>query len=172
MRIKHLLSIGLLLLLSVQTHGETAIPADLLSEIRSAAKTSEGDIIYIDFWASWCKPCRKSFPWMNAMHKKYQTRGFKVLAVNVDKERALADKFLKNTPTEFPIFYDPEGRLAKAFKLQGMPSSFMIDDKGQILSAHKGFFESRTPSYEKEIQSLLTQYLPTRQSSTKKRASR
>ncbi len=155
MRIK-LFIIAWLLLLSAPSHAATTVPAAIFSEIQSAAEMQPGDIVYLDFWASWCSPCRKSFPWMNAMHQKYQPRGFKVLAVNVDKELAMAERFLASVPATFSIFYDPKGRLAKAFKIKGMPSSVMIDDQGRIQIAHTGFFKDKKPLYEQEIQSLLT----------------
>lgn len=124
----------------------------MLSEVISLKK---GEVLYVDFWASWCNPCRKSFPWMNAMQEKYAKQGFKIVAINVDHERALADEFLNSQPINFTIHYDPEGALAKAFQLQGMPSSFIIDDSGAIRFSHKGFFEDRTTQYEHEISSLI-----------------
>ncbi|WP_027331063.1 TlpA disulfide reductase family protein [Marinimicrobium agarilyticum] len=146
-----------LLLLSISSWAEpSVVPAKVFEEIKASASMKQGDILYIDFWASWCNPCRKSFPWMNEMVRKHHSKGFKVLAVNVDKERALADKFLASINTEFPVFYDPKGRLATIFDLKGMPSSFIVDYEGNLLMSHKGFFEDREATYEKEIKSLLT----------------
>ena len=69
----------------------------------------KGKVVYVDFWASWCTPCRKSFPWMNDLHKKYKDQGLEVVAVNLDKSRAPIDEFLKKTPADFTIAYDPSG---------------------------------------------------------------
>jgi len=155
MRIKYIF-LACLFLLPFRSYAESVLPADVFAKIQAAANIQPGEVVYVDFWASWCNPCRKSFPWMNAMHQKYQSKGFKVLAINVDKERELADVFLSQISATFPIFYDPAGDLAKAFQLKGMPSSFVINDKGAILVAHKGFFENNVAAYETEIQSFLT----------------
>src|SRR4051812_16001142 len=71
-----------------------------------------GKVVLVDFWASWCEPCRHSFPWLNAMQAKYADRGLVVIGVNVDRERADADRFLRDVPAKFQIVYDPEGTLA------------------------------------------------------------
>jgi thiol-disulfide isomerase/thioredoxin len=147
----------LLLLLAMPGLADSALPKEVFNEIKSAVEVGDHDIVYVDFWASWCNPCRKSFPWMNQMVTKYGNTGFKVLAINVDKDRALADKFLATVDTSFPIYYDPNGALAKQFKLKGMPSSFLLDSEGNVLQAHKGFFEDHVETYENEIRSHLTQ---------------
>lgn len=144
----------LLLVFSVHGNAEALSP-QLLQEIKLITKTDKNDIVYVDFWASWCRPCRKSFPWMNTMQEKYQDRGLKVLAVNLDKERNLAESFLKTVPALVQVMYDPEGHLAADFDVQAMPSSFIIDGEGRIRHQHKGFFEDRTDDYEDEIRSLI-----------------
>ena len=85
----------------------------------------KGKVVWVDFWASWCVPCRRSFPWMNTMHRKYGAEGLEIIAVNLDKERALADGFLAETPAEFALRFDPAGALAKEFGVQAMPSSYL-----------------------------------------------
>ena len=115
----------------------------------------KGEVIYLDFWASWCVPCRKSFPWMNQINAEYKEQGFSVISVNLDANRSLAKKFLKESPASFPVIYDPKGKIAKHFKIQGMPSSMLIGRDGQIKSRHTGFFTKKIPSYQQEIQQLL-----------------
>lgn len=115
----------------------------------------KGDVIYIDFWASWCVPCRQSFPWMNSLKAKYQTDGFTIISINLDHSRALADGFLKEVTANFPVIYDPKGLIARKYKLKGMPSSFIVDRTGQIVSAHVGFNQEKRIAYEKEIDALL-----------------
>ncbi|WP_084005102.1 TlpA disulfide reductase family protein [Gilvimarinus polysaccharolyticus] len=144
-----------LLLFSFYGWADNILPQETFSEIKQSAGMKDGDIVYVDFWASWCNPCRKSFPWMNKMVDKYESQGFKILAINVDKDRALAEKFLASVDITFPIYYDPEGNFAKTFKLKGMPSSFILDSNGAVLQTHKGFFENQVDTYENEIQSLL-----------------
>jgi peroxiredoxin len=90
------------------------------------------------------------------MQAKYQARGFKVIAVNLDKDQALAKKFLENNPAKFDVGYDPQGSLASQLKVKGMPSSFLINRDGEIVSSHIGFLEKDTGMMEKKIQSLLS----------------
>ncbi|MFT4993430.1 MAG: thiol-disulfide isomerase/thioredoxin [Paraglaciecola sp.] len=117
----------------------------------------QGQVVYLDFWASWCKPCRKSFPWMNAMGAKYGPEGLQILAINLDAVPQLARQFLDKVPATMPIIYDPAGNIAAAYQLLGMPSSYLIDKKGLIRIAHKGFFINKQAEYEQEIQTLLSE---------------
>jgi thiol-disulfide isomerase/thioredoxin len=117
-------------------------------------------VVYVDFWASWCIPCKKSFPWMNAMHQKYKNQGLKIIAINVDEDSADADKFLANTPADFTILRDPKGKLAKQYKLIGMPSSLLFDTQGKLVSRHVGFKKSKIESYEAEFKKLLPNTTP------------
>lgn len=116
-----------------------------------------GQVVYVDFWASWCKPCRKSFPWMNEMQQKYQAAGLHIIAINLDTERQLADEFLAQVPAAMLIVYDPQGLIAQDYQLLGMPSSYLIDKNGQIRFVHKGFFSDRQKQYEHEINTLLSE---------------
>lgn len=115
----------------------------------------KGKVVWVDFWASWCAPCRRSFPWLNTMQRKYGRQGLQIIAVNVDKDRALADKFLEETPAEFSLRFDPTGKLAKEFKVQAMPSSFVLDASGQMLASHVGFKLADTDKYERGIREAL-----------------
>ncbi|MBA6233601.1 MULTISPECIES: TlpA family protein disulfide reductase [unclassified Colwellia] len=114
-----------------------------------------GEVIYVDFWASWCGPCRKSFPWMNKMQREHQSKGFTVVSINLDAEQALAKEFLQDNSANFAVVYDPKGDLARFFKIQGMPSSLIINKEGEIKYAHSGFFTAKVSQYEQEIQQLL-----------------
>ena len=117
----------------------------------------KGKVVYLDFWASWCPPRRKSFPWLNEMQKRYGEQGFAVIAVNLDKTHDLADRFLSKYPAEFTVAYDPDGRVAEQYHVQGMPSSFFIDRKGRIREIHMGFRTEDTSQLEDTLQSLLVQ---------------
>ena len=110
-----------------------------------------GKVIYVDFWASWCAPCRQSFPWMNDMQKKYKAQDFVVVSINVDAKRALANKFLNEVSADFAVIYDNRGVLAKKFQLKGMPSSYLFDRQGQLISAHNGFNDKKKQLFEQEI---------------------
>jgi len=116
-----------------------------------------GKVVYVDFWASWCVPCRKSFPWMNSLQKRYAGQGLVIVAVNLDKSRELSDRFLSEVPSELTIAYDPDGEVASAYKVKGMPSSYLIDRAGRIHSSHIGFREETASDMEAAIKDLLQQ---------------
>jgi thiol-disulfide isomerase/thioredoxin len=114
-----------------------------------------GKVIWVDFWASWCAPCRRSFPWMNTMYRKYAAEGLEIIAVNVDKDRKLAEDFLAETPAEFRLHFDPSGGLAADFGVQAMPSSFVLDADGNVLAKHYGFKLADIEEYEQAIRAAL-----------------
>lgn len=116
-----------------------------------------GKVVYLDFWASWCIPCRKSFPWMNEMMDKYQGVGLEVVAVNLDKDRALAVDFLKKIEARFTIAFDPQGDSARAYQLRGMPSSYLIGRDGKLYATHIGFRDKDKAKMELAIKQLLKQ---------------
>lgn len=120
-----------------------------------AIQSARGRVVLLDFWASWCAPCRKSFPWMNALQKKYGDRGLMVIAVNLDVERELAARFLQTIPAQFRIEYDPEGDLAARLNVAAMPTSFLLDRSGKIVKQHAGFREAQLAAREQEIEALL-----------------
>ena len=110
-----------------------------------------GRVVYVDFWASWCGPCRKSFPWLASLQQRYEKKGLTVVAINLDKDRALADKFLKQYSAPFTVVFDPSGKTAEAFAVRGMPTSFLIDRSGVILSTHVGFDPKEAAAIEARI---------------------
>jgi cytochrome c biogenesis protein CcmG, thiol:disulfide interchange protein DsbE len=115
----------------------------------------KNQVVYLDFWASWCGPCRQSFPWMNEMQARYGDQGFKVIAINLDDERANADRFLAEVQANFDIGYDPDGKTAEMYNLKVMPSSYLIDREGNLVLAHKGFKTKDRVSMETRIKELL-----------------
>ena len=119
--------------------------------------TLKGKVVIVDFWASWCVPCRQSFPWLNEMQAKYRDRGLVVIGINVDRERAEADRFLQQTPADFQIVYDPDGALATRYQVPGMPSSYVIGRDGQQAGVHIGFRKGMSAQREAELDRLLTQ---------------
>ena len=140
-----------LLLLSPLLYGNEIIPFTY----SEAIKPYKGKVVYLDFWASWCAPCRKSFPWMNDLKNKFDNDKFVVVSVNLDADKKLAERFLSQVPANFSITYDPNGDLAGELQLKGMPSSFLINTEGKIVSAHMGFTEKKKLRYEQEIKELL-----------------
>ncbi len=117
----------------------------------------QGKVVYLDFWASWCIPCRKSFPWMNKIQDQYSDDDLVIIAVNLDKKKSLATAFLAENPATFNILYDPKGRLAKQFHIKGMPSSVIFDRNGKPIKAHTGFFAKKISEYEQEIKHTVNQ---------------
>lgn len=115
----------------------------------------KGKTVLVDFWASWCAPCRKSFPWLNDMQKKYGAKGLVIVGVNVDTERALADNFLRKLPADFRVAFDTDGKVASIYQLAGMPSSFLIDANGDIKYRHVGFRSEDQAPYEARIRELV-----------------
>ena len=97
-----------------------------------------GKVVYLDFWASWCVPCRQSFPFMEALQREHGPEGLVVIAVNVDTERSLAAGFLAATPVGFKIVYDPAGKLAEQWQLEGMPTTILIRRNGEGAPPHDG----------------------------------
>ncbi len=117
--------------------------------------TTTGSLIYVDFWASWCGPCKQSFPWMNAMQEKYKAQGLKIIGVNLDAKSEDAKKFLEQNPAKFTVAFDPKGVLPKSYGVRGMPTSFLIGKNGKIISQHLGFNAADSEKLEKEIKAAL-----------------
>jgi len=115
----------------------------------------KGKVVYVDFWASWCAPCKQSFPWMNEMQAKYGARGFQVVAVNVDAKREDADKFLAEVPASFTIGFDPKGDSPKRFQIKGMPSSVLVGPDGHVVKVHAGFRPDERKAQEDAIVAAL-----------------
>jgi cytochrome c biogenesis protein CcmG, thiol:disulfide interchange protein DsbE len=140
---------GCLLALMLCAASQAAEPALDLAPYR-------GRVVVVDFWASWCKPCRQSIPWLNGLRDRYGPRGLVIIGVNVDAERADANRFLREVPIAFEVVYDPAGVIARKFDVQGMPSSFVFDRNGALVRTHLGFRENRRSEHEAEIEALLS----------------
>ena len=115
----------------------------------------KGKVVYVDFWASWCGPCKQSFPFMNELQAKYRAQGFEVLAINLDVKRDEADKFLAEVPAQFTVAFDAKGDSAKRFEIKGMPSSYLIGRDGKVAAAHRGFKEQDRKDLESRIAQAL-----------------
>ncbi len=117
---------------------------------------STGRVVLVDFCASWCGPCKASFPVLQDLHTRFAPRGLVVLAVSVDDNPAALQRFLKENPVTFPVVRDATQRLVKESDVQGMPTSFLVDAAGRIRHVHAGFHGKRTAQqYEAEIEALL-----------------
>lgn len=147
--------VGLLALHPVMA--ENKAPEARLNTPQGEIKLSDlkGQVIYLDFWASWCGPCRKSFPWMNTLQSQYKDKGLKIIGVNLDSEPEKADQFLSKVPADFTIAMDPEGKIAELFQVKGMPTSYLIDRQGNLRLQHIGFRQKDTEKLEAKIKNLL-----------------
>ncbi|MDP2901916.1 MAG: TlpA disulfide reductase family protein [Methylovulum sp.] len=125
-----------------------------------ALKALSGKVIYLDFWASWCAPCRTSFPLLNALHKKLNARGFEVVAVNLDEDKTKAEQFLKEIPVNFTVLRDSKGEWADRYVVESMPTSFIIDKHGVVQHIHHGFSSDDVTGLEQKITGLLAATQP------------
>ncbi|MEH6453033.1 MAG: TlpA disulfide reductase family protein [Psychromonas sp.] len=155
-RTLYLISIVLLLFNVMKVNAQQAItePRWLSSFELSEYKNK---VVYLDFWASWCVPCRESFPWLNEMQTKYQDQGLVVIAVNLDRDVNKAHQFVKKFPASFYLFSDPKAELAIKYKVTGMPSSYLFSIDGKLKETHIGFKKSEADKYEANIVKLLAQ---------------
>lgn len=115
----------------------------------------KGQVVYVDFWAAWCAPCRESFPWMNRMQAEFGRDGLIIIAVNVDRDRADAERFLHDHPAQFRILYDPQGQLPEKFGVRVMPTSFLIDRNGSVSARHEGFRVKDRELLTQQLRSLV-----------------
>lgn len=116
----------------------------------------EGKVLLVDFWASWCAPCKASFPTLNELTETYGDQGLVILAVNVDTDFKAFEKFVQRTPPEFTVVRDGEQKLVAAAGVSTMPSSFLVDRNGVIRSVHSGYHGDKTrEAYIGEIEELL-----------------
>ncbi|MCF6210869.1 MAG: TlpA family protein disulfide reductase [Gammaproteobacteria bacterium] len=117
----------------------------------------KGRVVYLDFWATWCPPCRKSFPWMDEMQAQYGDDGLTIVAISIDRNRQLAERFTQQMKPGFIIAHDAKGSVAKSYKVSAMPTSYLIDREGNIVSTHLGFRKSDEAKLERRIEDLLDQ---------------
>lgn len=114
-----------------------------------------GKVVYLDFWASWCGPCKISLPLLNELYRALSTNGFEVLAVNIDTIPSDAIKFLGRYPVDYQVVSDPKGDYTKQFSVVSMPTAFIIDRSGVIRDIHRGFKAKDIKKIEERVRSLL-----------------
>ncbi|MEC8443552.1 MAG: TlpA disulfide reductase family protein [Pseudomonadota bacterium] len=134
-------------LLTTNTSGENDNAPVSLSSYR-------GKVVYLDFWASWCAPCRVSLPALDTLYKDYQSQGFEVVAVNLDETTEEATAFLNDIPVSYTQLFDNDG-VASTYQVRGMPTAYLIDRNGHLHSQHVGFNSNDLPQLRREIETLL-----------------
>jgi thiol-disulfide isomerase/thioredoxin len=142
-----LLSLAALMLASIQTllasEAGKAAPVCALSAVGDSKPYNlqqfQGKVLYVDFWASWCGPCAKSFPFLNNLNREFKGRGLQIIGINLDEKPDEAKSFLSKYPANFTVAADVGGECAKNFGVEAMPSSYLIDRNGVIRHIHLGF---------------------------------
>lgn len=165
-----LFSSGLALLLAVALPGRApaitalapgqAAPAfDLpTGDGRSLSLASlKGKVVLVDFWASWCGPCATAFPALENLFQEYRSRGFEVMAINLDEKRADAERFLADRPHAMSVVFDSGGKAARAFGLEGMPTSYLLGRDGRVRFVHVGYTPGAIENYRREVEQLLNE---------------
>ena len=115
----------------------------------------KGQVVMINFWATWCGPCRQEMPLLAQLHAKYEPLGFTLLGVNVEPDSAAAVDWLKGVPVQFPILFDTDSAVAGRFGVEGMPSTVFVDRKGQVRYVHRGYKPGDEAKYADMIRSLV-----------------
>lgn len=114
-----------------------------------------GNVILLNFWASWCAPCRQEMPLLNDLHNKYKALGFSVIGVNVEQETELAKSFISSTPVDFPILFDDSNKASKLYDVSAMPTTVIIDRNGVVRHLHKGYQAGDEKLYQKMVKKLI-----------------
>jgi peroxiredoxin len=115
----------------------------------------KGQVVLINFWASWCGPCRQEMPVLDQLYRRYKAAGFTLLGVNVEPKSADALGFLKATPVSFPILFDTQSKVSTLYEVSGMPSTVIVDRKGNVRYVHHGYKPGDESEYQDQIRSLL-----------------
>jgi thiol-disulfide isomerase/thioredoxin len=117
----------------------------------------KGDVVMINFWASWCGPCRQEMPLLDTIYKQYKDMGFTLIGVNVEPDSQAANRWLEATPVTYPILYDTQSKVSKLYQVQAMPTTVIIDRKGMVRYVHRGYLPGDENSYLNSIRTLIVQ---------------
>lgn len=117
----------------------------------------KGQVVLINFWASWCGPCRQEMPILEQLYHSYQAAGFTLVGVNVEPNANDAQKFLKGTPVSFPILFDPDSKVSKLYEVTGMPSTVILDRNGKVRYVHHGYKPGDESEYLDQIRALTAE---------------
>lgn len=155
-----ILALGMALILcSFQLHADAEVAADFTLKSRDGKNVRladlRGQVVMLNFWASWCGPCRQEMPLLDELAKRYGRAGFTLLGVNVEQDIGDAEKFLADTPVSFPILWDPQSQVSKLYDVDAMPSSIMIDRDGKVRYLHRGYKPGLENEYKKQIKELI-----------------
>lgn len=130
---------------------------DLVTEQKFDLTQLNGKVVLIDFWATWCPPCKKSMPFLNALRNQYLSKGFEILAINVDENTADARGFLSSNPVDYLMTFDTTGECPAAYTVKAMPSSYLIGKDGKIRKVFLGFRDEEKSIIEADVLKLLNE---------------
>jgi peroxiredoxin len=125
-----------------------------LSGQKDALSQYKGQVVMLNFWATWCGPCQQEMPLLNQMYKQYAPAGFTLLGINVDTDEAAVKALLARRPVSFPVLLDPKNRVSGEYHVQEMPSTIIIDRKGDIRYVHRGYQPGDENEYQDRIRQL------------------
>ena len=132
-----------------------ALEARKMASVKSEISGHSGKVVLVDFWASWCGPCKQALPAYNKLYSKFKKDGFSVVGINVDDEKSAGVKFLQEHPVNFPIVYDSGKKLVSEVGVVTMPTSYLVDSKGNVHEVHQGFREGDESKMARDIAGLL-----------------
>ncbi|KZX76467.1 hypothetical protein A3715_05210 [Oleiphilus sp. HI0009] len=159
MRMQHLIFILLLLISSISRADFVAAPdfhlKELANDTMHRLSDYRGTVIYLDFWASWCGPCRQSLPALDRLQKEFSPDDFQVIAINLDEDSAEALGFLADYPVDYTVLTEKTGKTQRAYHLVGLPSSFLIDQRGEVIGSFQGFKPDHIPKVKRAVNYLL-----------------
>jgi len=137
------------------TDDAAAAPRTILGADQFDLAAYKGKVLVVDFWASWCKPCKESLPWLSGLAAAHGEQGLAIVAVNVEEDLDKGRKLLDALDPAIVVVHDPEGKLAARYELQGMPSAFVYDRSGELKAKHVGFLPAAADAKAQEILQLL-----------------
>lgn len=114
-----------------------------------------GQVVMLNFWASWCGPCRQEMPLLDELYERYNPAGFVLLGVNVDADPKEADKLLGEIPVSFPVVYDTNSKVSESYKVDAMPTTIFIDRDGELRYLHRGYKPGDEADYRKIVKELI-----------------
>lgn len=114
-----------------------------------------GNVVMLNFWASWCAPCRKEMPLLDELYQRYQSAGFVLYGINVESDTAAADKLLEDIPVSFPVLYDPTSKVSELYGVDAMPTTILIDRDGKIRYTNRGYRSGDEEKYREQIKELI-----------------
>lgn len=153
-RLALVLSFGFI---SLQANADAApdftLPSCKGDNVRLAEQ--RGQVVMLNFWASWCGPCRKEMPLLDAMYQRYSSAGFVLYGVNVEEDNTDAKKLLKELGVTFPVLFDTESKASSLYNVDAMPTTVVIDKKGKIRYVNRGYKEGDENKYREQIRELI-----------------